>query len=87
MAQIAILSILVVIVLAKSLKVVSEQERLVHYRLGRLYRIAGPGILFLLPFMDKGIRVNLTEAVPGWQGLSQSELEQKIREYVAYRPV
>ncbi len=87
MSQIVIMLILVVIVLAKSLRIVREHERLVLYRLGRLYGVKGPGLLFLLPFVDRGIKVNLAEAFPGWQCLSQSELERKIREYVAYRPV
>ncbi len=87
MSQFAILMILVLLVLLKSLRIVRENERLVMYRLGRLYRIAGPGLLFLMPFVDKGVKVNLAEAVPGWQCLSPSELEDKIREYVAYRPV
>lgn len=87
MSQFAVMMLLAALVLLKSLRIVREHERLVTYRLGRLYRIQGPGLIFLMPFVDKGIKVNLAEAVPGWQCLSPSELENKIREYVAYRPV
>jgi regulator of protease activity HflC (stomatin/prohibitin superfamily) len=64
-----------------SLKTLSEDERLVIIRLGRFLKITGPGIVVTLPFVDRGIRVNLSRDLPGWQGLSKVELEEKIKAF------
>ena len=48
-------------------------------RLGRFIRVAGPGLVILLPFIDRGMKVNLNEEIPGWQGLSKMELEERIK--------
>ncbi len=54
---------LVLIVLSQSIKVVREWERLVVLRLGRVVGVRGPGLVFLIPFLDRGIRVSLRERV------------------------
>ncbi|MEM0489827.1 MAG: SPFH domain-containing protein [Ignisphaera sp.] len=61
---IALLFILIVaaIVLPR-IKVVPEYKRLVVFRLGRLESIKGPGLVFLLPLIDRGIDVDLREFV------------------------
>ena len=55
---------------------------MVVLRLGRLFRIKGPGFVFLLPMVDKGVRVNLRERIPGWEALSKEELDRKITAFV-----
>jgi len=61
---IALLFILIVaaIVLPR-IKVVSEYKRLVVFRLGKLESVRGPGLVFLLPLIDRGIDVDLREFV------------------------
>jgi len=52
----------IVIAIVSSVKVVSEFQRLVVLRLGRkLDTVRGPGIVFLVPFLDRGIKVDLRE--------------------------
>jgi regulator of protease activity HflC (stomatin/prohibitin superfamily) len=60
---IAALAVLTVIVLflVNAIKVVPEYQRLVVFRLGRLLRTKGPGLVLLIPFVDKGQRVDLRE--------------------------
>ena len=53
--------LLVVLFLAKAIKVVPEYQRLVVFRLGRLLGQKGPGLVILIPFVDKGISVDLRE--------------------------
>lgn len=48
-------------IIATSIKVVPEFQRLVVLRLGRVVKVAGPGLVFLVPFIDKGIIVDLRE--------------------------
>ena len=65
---------------ASSIRVLKEDERLAVFRLGRQVGVRGPGRVFLLPIIDKGIRVNLAESIAGWRGMSKSELEKRIVE-------
>jgi len=53
-----IVVVLLVPILA-NIRVLREYQRGVCFRLGRLRPIAGPGLVFLLPFVDRMIRVDL----------------------------
>jgi len=86
MAQLIVLAVLAIIILAKALKIVREDERLAIFRLGRFFSVVGPGLFFLIPVVDKGVKVNLPENIPGWQGLSKAELDAKIKAFVSLRP-
>jgi len=57
-----LLVILVVAILASSIKVVPEYQRLVVFRLGRAIGIRGPGLVFLVPIIDRGVVVDLRES-------------------------
>ena len=48
--------------LAASIKVVPEFKRLVVFRLGRFIGVRGPGITFLIPFIERGQWVDLRES-------------------------
>ncbi len=54
-----VLVLFVVFLLFSAIKVVKEYERAVIFRLGRLIGAKGPGIIFLIPMLDKMIRVSL----------------------------
>jgi regulator of protease activity HflC (stomatin/prohibitin superfamily) len=49
--------------LASAIRVVPEYQRLVVFRLGRSVGAKGPGIVFLIPFVDRGVKVDLREQV------------------------
>ena len=60
-----ILIALVVLFLFASIKIVQEYERAVIFRLGRSQGAKGPGLFFVIPIVDKIVRVNLQQmAVP-----------------------
>lgn len=44
-----------------SIRIVKEYERLIVFRLGRALGERGPGLLFLIPLVDTGVRVDLRE--------------------------
>jgi len=46
-----------------SVKVVRENRRLVVFRLGQCIGAKGPGIVYLLPFVDRAVSVDLGEAL------------------------
>ena len=58
---IALLLLLAVIVLAMAVRIVPEYRRLVVFRLGRCIGAKGPGLIFLIPFVDNGRVVDLRE--------------------------
>jgi regulator of protease activity HflC (stomatin/prohibitin superfamily) len=53
-----LLAIALVLVFA-SLRVLNEYERGVIFRLGRVIRAKGPGIILLIPWIDRMVRVSL----------------------------
>jgi regulator of protease activity HflC (stomatin/prohibitin superfamily) len=57
----AILVFLVLIILPLSIKIVREFQRLVVFRLGRSIGVRGPGIVFLIPIVDRPQWVDLRE--------------------------
>ncbi len=58
---IALLLLLAVTVLAMAVRIVPEYRRMVIFRLGRCVGPRGPGLIFLIPFVDKGRVVDLRE--------------------------
>lgn len=49
--------------LASAIRIVQEYERLVVFRLGRCMGVRGPGLIFLWPFIERGVKVDLREQV------------------------
>jgi len=50
-------------VLGSAIRIIQEYERLVVFRLGRCVGQKGPGIVLLIPFIDRGVKVDLREQV------------------------
>jgi regulator of protease activity HflC (stomatin/prohibitin superfamily) len=51
----------VVVLLAMAVRVVPEYSRLVLFRMGRSLGAKGPGLVILIPFVDRGISADLRE--------------------------
>jgi regulator of protease activity HflC (stomatin/prohibitin superfamily) len=65
LAAVVVVVVLVIMFMAASIKIVQEYERGVIFRLGRCQGAKGPGIFFVVPIIDKIVRVNLQiAAVP-----------------------
>lgn len=56
---IVILAILALIVLFSAIKILREYERGVIFRLGRLMDQKGPGLILLIPFIDRMVKIDL----------------------------
>jgi regulator of protease activity HflC (stomatin/prohibitin superfamily) len=52
-----------VVLAGLAIRIVPEYQRLVVLRLGRLVGVRGPGLILLIPFVDRGIRTDLRERV------------------------
>lgn len=60
---IGVIVLIVLVFLASALKIVAEYQRLVVFRLGRCIGAKGPGLVILIPFIDRAVRVDLREQV------------------------
>ena len=59
MAGTVITIIIAIIIIAYSIRVIREYQRAVVFRLGRLLGAKGPGLIFLIPIIDKAVIVDL----------------------------
>jgi len=55
--------LVVIFILASAIRVVPEYQRLVVFRLGRCVGSRGPGIVLLVPIVDRGVLADLREQV------------------------
>jgi regulator of protease activity HflC (stomatin/prohibitin superfamily) len=53
--------VLLVIIGALAIRIVPEYQRMVVFRLGRALGARGPGLILLIPFVDRGVRIDLRE--------------------------
>jgi regulator of protease activity HflC (stomatin/prohibitin superfamily) len=51
--------LIIIVFLSCSIKVLKEYERGVIFRLGRMKGTKGPGLIFVIPFIDKMIKVDM----------------------------
>ena len=51
--------IFLLILATSSIKIARESQRFIVYRLGRFFGLKGPGLLFILPGVDKCTRINV----------------------------
>ena len=86
--------ILVLLILIPSIKIIKEYERAVVFRLGRLLVAPkgpkGPGIVIIIPFIDKYIRVNLrlmAMDVPPQDIITKDNVSVKVNAVVYFRVV
>ena len=87
LAVIVALVILVVLGVA-SLRVVREYERVVAFRLGRLRGPLGPGLVLMLPFLDRGVRVDLrvvTLTIPPQEVITRDNVTARVNAVVMFK--
>ena len=75
-------------ILSNAIKILREYERGVIFRLGRLIRAKGPGLILLIPIIDKMIRVSLRTVVldvPPQDVITQDNVSIKVNAVVYFR--
>jgi len=60
---IGVVGLIVLLMLVNSVRIVPEYQRLVVFRLGRCIGNRGPGIVFLIPVIDRAVKADLREQV------------------------
>jgi regulator of protease activity HflC (stomatin/prohibitin superfamily) len=82
--------LLVLMFLRAALKVVPEYQRLMVFRLGRAIGTKGPGLVILIPIVDKGVWVDLREfylEIPHQTGITKDNASISIDFIVFYKVV
>jgi regulator of protease activity HflC (stomatin/prohibitin superfamily) len=85
-----IIVIFVIFVLSSAIKILREYERGVIFRLGRLIQTKGPGIIFLIPIVDRMIKVSLRIVVldvPPQDIITKDNVSLKVNAVVYFRVV
>ena len=57
----AIVAVIIIALIAVTIKIIREYERLVVFRLGRLVGARGPGVVFIFPFINRVNKIDLRE--------------------------
>lgn len=77
-----------IIVLSSALKITQEYERAVIFRLGKLVRVRGPGLIGIIPFVETAIKVDLrviTMDVPPQEVITRDNVTIKVTAVVYFR--
>jgi regulator of protease activity HflC (stomatin/prohibitin superfamily) len=80
--------ILILLFLQTSVKVINEYERAVVLRLGKFLAVKGPGLIILLPIIDKMVKIDLrtvTLDVPPQEVITKDNVSIKVSAVVYYR--
>jgi regulator of protease activity HflC (stomatin/prohibitin superfamily) len=88
MTPILVAAFIIFFILTQVIKVLNEYERAVIFRLGRIIPAKGPGIIFIIPFVDKVVRISLrleTLDVPPQDVITRDNVSIKVNAVVYYR--
>ena len=80
--------ILLVFFLSAAIKILKEYERAVIFRLGRVINTKGPGLIILIPVIDKMVKVSLrlvTMDVPEQDVITKDNVSIKVNAVIYFR--
>ena len=90
--MIVLIVVFILYILASSIRILREYERGVIFRLGRVLGngVKGPGIIILIPFIDKMVKVSLRIVVmdvPPQDVITQDNVSIKVNAVIYFRVV
>jgi regulator of protease activity HflC (stomatin/prohibitin superfamily) len=83
-----VLFFFVLILLASAIRILREYERAVIFRLGRLIGVKGPGLVILIPVIDRMVKVSLRLVamdVPPQDVITKDNVSVKVNAVVYFR--
>jgi regulator of protease activity HflC (stomatin/prohibitin superfamily) len=81
-------AIFLLIVLSSAIRILREYDRGVVFRLGRLIAVKGPGLILLIPLIDKMVKVSLRTVVmdvPTQDVITKDNVSIKVNAVVYFR--
>ncbi len=88
MSGLITLLVVVLMLLASMIRVLREYERAVIFRLGRLIKTKGPGLIILIPVIDRMVKVTLRTVamdVPPQDVITKDNVSVKVNAVVYFR--
>jgi regulator of protease activity HflC (stomatin/prohibitin superfamily) len=85
---IAALVVLLILFLASAIRILNEYQRGVIFRLGRLIATKGPGLIILIPVVDKMVKVDLRIVamdVPPQDVITRDNVSIKVNAVIYFR--
>lgn len=85
-----VLIVFLLIILASAIRILREYERGVVFRLGRLVSVRGPGLIILIPVIDKMVKVSLRTVVmdvPPQDIITQDNVSTRVNAVVYFRVI
>jgi regulator of protease activity HflC (stomatin/prohibitin superfamily) len=82
--------LLVLLLLPRAIRIIREYQRILVFRLGRALKTKGPGLVILIPFIDKGVLVDLRELyleIPHQTAITKDNATISIDFIVFYRVI
>ena len=82
------LVVLAVLFLASAIRILKEYERGVIFRLGRVIKAKGPGLIILIPVVDRMVKVSLRLVamdVPSQDVISRDNVSVKVNAVIYFR--
>lgn len=79
---------IVVLFVLSGIKILNEYERSVIFRLGRLMEYRGPGVIFIIPMLERQVRVDLrtvTFEVPAQDVITKDNVTVKVSAVLYFR--
>src|SRR5437868_14803686 len=89
-AAIGVIVVVAVLIILSGLKVLNEYERAVVFRLGRLTPYRGPGVTFIIPVLERMMRVDLrtiTLDIPPQDVITKDNVTVKVSAVLYFRVV
>ena len=80
--------VLIIFFLVSAIKILREYERGVIFRLGRVIKTKGPGLIILIPIIDKMVKVSLrlvTMDVPPQDVITRDNVSVKVNAVIYFR--
>ncbi len=90
MAPYLIIIVLVVLFLASAIRILNEYEKAVIFRLGRVLQSKGPGLILLIPVIDKMVKVSLrilAQDVPTQDVITRDNVSVKVNAVIYFRVI
>jgi len=90
MAPYLIIIVLVVLFLASAIRILNEYEKGVIFRLGRVLQSKGPGLILLIPVIDKMVKVSLrilAQDVPTQDVITRDNVSVKVNAVIYLRVI
>jgi regulator of protease activity HflC (stomatin/prohibitin superfamily) len=74
-----LIGLVLAIIATKTVVITNATERVVVFRLGKIFAVRPAGVVLVVPFIDKVVKVRV-EQISGWERMSEDQLLERIAE-------